>query len=251
MSHEPYIRLVPGARCAVLMIHGILGSPEHFRDLLPLVPESWSVMNILLEGHGGGPLDFAGASMDGWRSQVFACIDSLLERHEKIVIVAHSMGTLFSLQASLRRPDQIAGLFLLGSPTRIFVQPATAMNSVLMALGYVDKSNRSFADMEREVSVRTTPWLPVYLTWVPRFLELFREIHRTRKILPQITVPTQVFQSKNDELVSFSSRHDFENHPVIVCTCLLEEHSGHFGYGDGDLKLLQTRFVEMLHSAEP
>lgn len=250
MAHEPYIRLVPGARYAVLMVHGILGSPEHFRDLLPLVPKTWSVMNILLEGHGAGPKDFANASMDRWRAQTFSCVESLLETHEKIIIAAHSMGTLFSLQAALRWPDRIAGLFLLGSPTRVFVQPATALNSVLMVFGYVNRSSRSFADMEREVSVRTTLWLPTYLTWIPRFLELFREIRNTRKLIPHITVPTQVFQSKNDELVSFSSRHDFESHPVIRCTCLCEAHSGHFGYGDGDLALLQQRFTSMIHSID-
>lgn len=251
MAHEEYIRLVPGARYAVLMVHGILGSPDHFRDLLPLVPETWSVCNILLDGHGGGPEDFAATNMDRWRNQVFSRLEELFASHEKVVIAAHSMGTLFSLQASLRWPDRIGGLFLLGSPTRVFVQPATAVNSVLMNFGYVNPNDRSAVDMQREVSVRTTPWVLTYVTWVPRFLELFREIHRTRKILPRITVPTQVFQSKNDELVHFSSRHDFEDHPVIVCTNLCEEHSGHFGYDDGDLALLQERFTAMLKTVDP
>lgn len=250
MAHQEYIRLVPGARHAVLLVHGILGSPDHFRDLVPLIPETWSVMNLLLEGHGGSARDFAAASMDRWRSQVFSRLEELFSTHEKVVIVAHSMGTLFSLQASLRWPDRIAGLFLLGSPTRVFVQPATAVHSVLLAFGYVNHNNRSFSDLAKEYSIRTTPWLLTYVTWIPRFLELFAEIRRTRRIIPQITVPTQVFQSRNDELVHFSSRHDFENHPVIVCTQLLEKHSGHFGYGDGDRKLLQERFLSMLQDAQ-
>ena len=250
MAHEEYIRILPDARYAALMIHGILGSPDHFRDLLPLVPDSWSVHTLLLEGHGGDVQDFSAARMDRWRNQVFTRIEELLSTHEKVVLVAHSMGTLFSLQASLRWPDRIGGLFLLGSPTRVFVKPATALNSVLMTFGYVDKNDRSFADMEREVSVRTTPWVISYIPWIPRFLELFGEIYRTRKIIPQITVPTQVFQSKHDELVHFSSRHDFENHPVIVSTDLCEEHSGHFGYGENDLKLLRSRFTAMLRDVD-
>lgn len=251
MAHEAYLRTVPGARYAVLMIHGILGSPDHFRDLVPLVPNTWSLHNIVLDGHGGSVMDFASTNMDRWRSQVFAKIEELLATHEKVVITAHSMGTLFALQASLRWPDRIAGLFLLGSPTRVFVQPATAMHSVLLAFGYVNHKNRSFSDLAREYSVRTTPWIFQYVLWIPRFLELFAEIHRTKKILPQITVPTQVFQSKHDELVSFSSRHDFENHPVIVLTNLYGKHSGHFGYDDGDLALLQERFLSMLRSTDP
>ena len=251
MAHEEIYRLAPNARYAVLMVHGILGSPDHFRDLVPLVPETWSLYNIMLDGHGGEARDFAATNMDRWRSQVFARIEELLTTHEKIVIAAHSMGTLFALQASLRWPDRIVGLFLLGSPTRVFVHPATALHSVLLTFGYVDHSNRSFADLAREYSIRPNPWLFVYITWIPRFLELFAEIHRTRKIIPQITVPTQVFQSKHDELVHFSSRHDFENHPVIALTNLYEPHSGHFGYDDGDLSLLQQRFTAMLRSVNP
>lgn len=251
MAHQEYIHAVPGARYAVLMVHGILGSPDHFRDLVPLVPETWSLYNLLLDGHGGDAKDFAATNMDRWRGQVFARVEELLDSHEKVIIAAHSMGTLFALQASLRWPDRIAGLFLLGSPTRVFVQPATALHSVLLTFGYVDHNNRSFSDLAREYSVRPNPWLFVYLTWIPRFLELFAEIHRTRKILPRITVPTQVFQSRHDELVSFSSRHDFENHPVIVLTNLYEKHSGHFGYGDGDLALLRERFTAMLRSLDP
>ncbi|MBR0324808.1 MAG: hypothetical protein IIX11_01590, partial [Selenomonadales bacterium] len=33
----------------VLMLHGILGTPDHFRELLPLVPETWSVHALLLD----------------------------------------------------------------------------------------------------------------------------------------------------------------------------------------------------------
>ncbi len=248
MAHEEYIRILPDARYAVLMIHGILGSPDHFRDLLPLVPDTWSVHTLLLEGHGGGPAEFSAARMDRWRSQVFSRIEELLSTHEKVVLAAHSMGTLFSLQASLRWPDRIGGLFLLGSPTRVFVQPATAMHSVMLAFGYVDHNNRSFSDLAKEYSVRTTPWVFQYVLWIPRFLELFAEIHRTRKILPQITVPTQVFQSKNDELVHFSSRKDFVGYPTITCYHLM--NSGHFGYSPEDKAFLQEKFAEMVSAVK-
>lgn len=251
MAHEEIYRISPNARCAVLMVHGILGSPDHFRDLVPLVPDHWTLYNIRLDGHGGEAKDFAATNIDKWRSQVFDRIEELLTTHDKVVIAAHSMGTLFALQASLRWPDRISGLFLLGSPTRVFVQPATALHSILLTFGYVDQNNRSFSDLAREYSIRTNPWLFVYITWIPRFLELFAEIYKTRKILPRITVPTQVFQSKHDELVSFSSRHDFEDHPVINLTNLYERHSGHFGYGDQDLALLQQRFTDMLRSIDP
>lgn len=38
MNSQAYIREIPGAKTAVLMIHGIVGTPEHFAMLYPYVP---------------------------------------------------------------------------------------------------------------------------------------------------------------------------------------------------------------------
>jgi esterase/lipase len=107
MIHQEYVRKVPCADTAVLFIHGIVGTPNHFTDLISLVelvPESWSVHNVLLDGHGGNADDFADTSMEKWKNQVHAAFDSLARTHRRVVIVAHSMGTLFALQLALEFP---------------------------------------------------------------------------------------------------------------------------------------------------
>lgn len=58
----------------LLFVHGILGKPDYFDFLRPHVPEDVSTTAILLEGHGKGPKEFAGASMCAWRAQVFQAI---------------------------------------------------------------------------------------------------------------------------------------------------------------------------------
>ena len=69
MIRETEKRLLPGAACAVLFVHGILGSPAQFAPFLPLVPQDWSFCNLLLQGHGGGARDFSAASMAVWWSR--------------------------------------------------------------------------------------------------------------------------------------------------------------------------------------
>ena len=91
------IRYVENADTAILFIHGILGIPEYFRPYLSLVPPDWSVYNILLKGHGRGVRDFSHASMAQWKQQVDEALRTLSESHDKVVIAAHSMGTLFAL----------------------------------------------------------------------------------------------------------------------------------------------------------
>ena len=244
MAHKPVKRIVPGAKTAVILCHGIMGSPDHFRHFIPLIPEDWSVCCLLLDGHGKGVMDFARSSMKAWKAQVFAQLQELMDTHEQVIFVAHSMGTLFAFQAAVQYPDQIPQLFLLGSPTRPFVRPTTAVNSVLMALGYVNPKNQSAVDMRACCSIRTDWMLWRYLLWIPRFLELFSEIHKTKKLLPQLKTPAWVYQSKKDELVAFSSCADFKDHPYIKLTRLMD--SGHFGYGEKDLKQLQTDFQQII-----
>ena len=101
MIRETKKRLLPGAACAVLFVHGILGSPAQFAPFLPLVPQDWSSCNLLLQGHGGGARDFSAASMAVWREQTRQAFAELRARHETVVIAAHSMGTLFAVQDTL------------------------------------------------------------------------------------------------------------------------------------------------------
>lgn len=95
MEHKEYIRIVPGSKHAVLMIHGIVGTPKHFEPFLPLIPEDWTVYNLLLDGHGKGVKEFAQTSMKKWKSQVAARVREILDTHDTLVIAAHSMGGLF------------------------------------------------------------------------------------------------------------------------------------------------------------
>ena len=247
MAHQEIIRIVPGSKYAVLMLHGILGTPDHFQELMPLVPENWSLHALLLEGHGGAVEDFSHASMEKWKAQVFARLEELLASHEQVLIAAHSMGTLFAIQASLRYPGRILALFLLGSPMRVFVRPKSALDSIKMSVfNWVDPADRSAVDMRRGCSVEADWRVWKYPFWLPRFLELFQEIWKTRKLLGQVCVPTQIFQSKKDELVHPSSYDDFLGYPAITVTMLPD--SGHFGYGARDMALLQEKFGELIGS---
>ena len=242
MEHREYVRVVAGADTAVLMIHGIVGTPAHFRDLVPLVPENWTLVNLLLDGHGGSVGDFSRASMHRWKAQVNGWVQSLTASHRRVILVAHSMGTLFAIRAAVERPEEIAALFLLAVPLRPWVRLRTAAASLRLALGL--PGHKISREMAADTSVALTWKLWQYLGWIPRYVELLAEIGQVRRLLPRLTVPTEAFQSRVDELVSARSIRDLEGHPHIALTVL--EESGHFAYGTEDRKLLQQRFREII-----
>ena len=234
MDHRAYIRIVEDSDTAVLMIHGIAGSPAHFRDLIPVIPADWSVYNILLDGHGGTVSDFSRTSMKKWKAQVHGVLTEILEHHRRVLLVAHSMGTLFSIQAAIDHPDRIPALFLLGVPTRPWVRFSTMLTCLRVSWGNLKPNDHAARAMADDCSIR---------------MELLAEIRRVRGILPDLTVPTLTFQSRRDELVSLRSCRDLENYPAIRNTVL--EHSGHFGYGPEDLETLRSSLAQMISQLLP
>ena len=227
---------------AVLMIHGIVGSPAHFKNLIDVIPEDITLRNILLDGHGKGVSDFGRSSMKKWKAQVSAEVEALFKAHSKVFIVAHSMGTLFAIGEAIKNPDKICGLFLLSVPSRPHVRFSTVITSLkAMWGGKGEDVERMLAD----TSIKLSPYLWKYISWIPRYIELLAEISRIRKLLPNLKVRTKTFQSRTDELVSFRSVKDLENHPYIHNTVLY--NSGHFAYGHDDTELLRAELKKCIN----
>ena len=241
MEHREYIRRVPGSDTAVLLIHGIVGTPRHFDDLLQQIPAEWSVHNLLLDGHGGTVEDFARTSMEKWKAQVACRLGELLQTHKQVLLIGHSMGTLFAIQNAVDHPDRVPALFLLGCPLRVRYPPKTMFQSIRAALG---KTDPAAVLLRNDSSVHLSPKLWKYLMWIPRFWELLRECRRIRKLLPALHTPTVCFQSRKDEMVSMKSCKALEKNPVIH-TEILEE-SGHFAYSPGDTKRLRQALNRLL-----
>ena len=244
MEHTEFIRYLPGSETAILLIHGIVGTPAHFRDLLPEIPSEYSIYNILLEGHGQDVDALSAASMKQWKQQVWDVLALLFSRHRRVLITAHSMGTLFAIQAAIDHPDKIPGLFLLAVPTRPWLPVSTMLTSLRVAWGNIRPNDTKAIAMQNAGSVRMTRKLWKYLGWIPRFLELLAECRRVRLLLPQLQTPTQAFQSRTDEMVSFRSVKDLTAIAAITCTVLNE--SGHFAYSEEDTQLLQRQFRNFL-----
>ena len=247
MEHKDYIREVGNSRTAVLMLHGIAGTPAHFRDLIPVIPGHLAIYNILLDGHGKEVEDFSRTSMKKWKAQVADVLEKLLAQHRRVVIVAHSMGTLFAIASAIRQPERIGGLFLLAVPLRPFVRYRAAAASVKLALGIAGE-DATAAAMRCDSSVELERGLWKYMKWTPRFVELLWEAKQTEKELHRLTVPTVALQSGRDELVSDRSADILEKNPCVRVVRMPE--SGHFGYHGREKAAVLEQFRRWVNEME-
>lgn len=246
MSHQEYRRIVEGADTALLFIHGILGTPRHFDFLLPLVPKGWSVVNLLLDGHGQGVRDFSRTSMDRWQSQVRAEVDRLLAGHKRLFIAAHSMGTLFALQAALDHPDRVAGLFLLAVPLQPAPKAEAFTSAIRVGLSLGEESPLPSVTAARAAySIAPDRRVWRYAGWIPRYLELFRTIRAVEKALPSLTVPTVAIHSDKDELVSPAACQLLARCPTVTLHRL--PHSTHYYYDPAEKGKVMGWFEELVN----
>lgn len=245
MPHSPSFRDIPGSNTAILFVHGIVGTPDHFLDLLPLIPKDWSYANILLPGHGGSVKDFSRTSMASWRKAVAEQVDRLAATHQRILLAGHSMGTLFCMNEALRRSDKVVGLFLLAPPLYPMLTPSATCQSLQVAFGI--KGRRPSTQVAyRACSISATPYLWQYLGWIPRYLELFQAAAQGRAQVRELSLPTICVHSLHDELVSRRTYRYLQKLPHI--TLHLLPSSRHFYYPPEDLAALQDLFSAFLAS---
>lgn len=244
LCHQEYIRIVDNAKTVVLCIHGIVGSPNHFKSIVPVLPPDWSVYCIMLDGHGKKVEDFSETSMQKWKQQVADTCHMLCREYENVILIAHSMGTLLSLNESLKHSDKIRKMILLAVPLKVYVHPSLMSSSMRLVFDRISDDDVIDIATRDACGVEPDKHIWKYLGWIPRFLELLELIRDTRKVIPQISVPTYVFQSRNDELVLYSAKEYLQGNDSIKVQTL--ENSGHFYYNPEDEAFLHEQIRKIL-----
>lgn len=252
MGHASYIRQPDGSRYAVLMIHGICGTPRHFDCLLPYIPADWAVYNILLDGHGGDPQDFSHSSMKKWKAQAQHRLSELCKQYDTVIVMGHSMGTLLLLQEAAQYP-QVKGMILLNSPLKPWVRAGMVVRLLRITFGCIDEANVWHTATRSASGVAFTKRIWLYLGFIPRYLELLKLCKQSQPLVSSIAIPCYACHSRFDELVSARSVPFFQDHPMIHHDML--EHSGHFYYAPEDLELIaagiETLFNRISERKEP
>ena len=248
MAHSSYIRVVPDSACAVLLLHGFLGTPRQFDPILDCFPENWSVYNMVLDGHGGTVADFARSGMRKWQAQTDAALDALRRRHEKIIVVAHSMGCLLTLASLLREKSGVYGTLLLAPALCIRVRPVGCINALRVVLDRIPPENVLAAATQKACGVAPEKRLWRYLPALPRFAELLAKARRVRSLLGFIEVPCTVLLSAKDELVGPRTAAYLRGRESFIVHVLKD--SGHFYYPEQDLAQLRQTVRELVQQTE-
>ena len=243
-KHVEYKRVVENADKAVLFIHGIIGSPNHFRDLIPIVPENYSVYAMVTAGHCSTVSDFSHSSLEKWEQSVQTAVDELLNTHNELYIVGHSMGTLFAIEQAMKE-ERVKKIFCISVPIKVSVKARMIPMALKVYRKKIKDDDIITLALKECYGCTDDKNFFKYFGWIPRFLDLFKIIKRVRKNLDKLHTPCVAFQSVPDELVSPESIKILQNESDIRVVSL--EKSTHFYYESSEMKFLQEEFKKFLN----
>ena len=242
-KHVEYKRIVKDARVAVLLVHGILSTPNHFRELIPLIPESYSVWSMVTDGHCRNVRDFSRSSLERWEKSVEDAVQELLLTHDEVYMVGHSMGTLFSIEQAIKNP-RVTRLFCIAVPIKVWVRVRMIGMALKVYFNRMDNNDLKLVGLKESYGIEKSENVFKYFGWIPRFLDLFKLIRRVRRNLNKLNTPCIAIQSELDELVSPKSYSILKNESNMRVEML--EQSTHFYYAPNDLNMLKEEFIKFV-----
>lgn len=244
--HKPYLRTRKDADTAILFVHGIYGSPVQFDQLAEnLFNQGYTVMAVLLPGHGKGAKDFARSDSKKWYAEVSHAAAMLRKSHKNIYMVGHSMGGLLSIKEGIRNGAN--GIILMSVPMKVRLTVRTVSMSVKMLWGNPKNDDDFLKSYRNAYSIqKSSIWQ--YVSGLPRLIDVVKMTQHTRRSLTEVDFPVLVIQSGRDETVSRQSVSILKNGLTSKMDTLLLEKSGHCYYHPEDIGIMNEKVYTFIMS---
>ncbi|QDT70805.1 Thermostable monoacylglycerol lipase [Planctomycetes bacterium MalM25] len=224
----------PSGGVAVLLVHGINASPRHYDLVAPALAERGVACRVMRLPGFAEPLPaYAQTTSDRWVAEVTAELAALRKKHERVGLVAHSLGGAVAIQTLIDQPE--------AADFAVLLAPAVAVSSSRSPVG----TTRFWHDFGRTVFVFTgtlrspypmdcrdpqrsdhpgrTPFTPIAVVE-----ELFRLMDRNRPEAERFVTPVSLFVSTTDPVVDTPSAEAYFGEIGSEDKRLIElEQSGH------------------------
>ncbi|SEQ31243.1 carboxylesterase [Solimonas aquatica] len=254
---------LPGGPDAVLLVHGLTGTPTEMRPLAKgLHRAGYTVRAVQLAGHCGNEDDLIATGWRDWYASVDAAASELLRTHARLFVGGLSMGALLALRLAAERPQDIAGVAAYGATFRYdgWAIPPVARLSFLLPLltvlgigrrrrfveqpPYGLKNERIRARIAAAMlggdsaaaGLPGNPW--------PALAQMYQLSRTVRRQLPQVRSPCLVMHAAQDDVASLDNA-------LLVCrrvsgpqTLSLLQNSYHLITLDGEREQVVQRSVE-------
>jgi len=182
---------------AVLLIHGFTGHHSSLGVVESyLKQQGYRYEYPILAGHGTRPEDLADKRWSDWQEDVEGAYQKLRQSHDRIVIIALSMGTLLALQLASKHQGHVAGLVLL-SPAIKFMNRLAPLTPLVQPLvrRFPFPGKNKFSTAEGAAADRGYQWFPT-----AAYRSYWEQTRSILSIAATVTVPTRIIHSRADNV---------------------------------------------------
>ncbi|MEO5349307.1 MAG: alpha/beta fold hydrolase [Magnetococcus sp. YQC-3] len=211
----------PGGSAAVLLIHGLTGTPTEMRYVgKGLAAEGFTVYGMQLAGHCGPEEALLHTGWPDWYASVEAAYQRLAESHAVVFAAGLSMGAVLALHLAAQRPEKLGGIACFSTtlwydgwaiPKLGFLLPLVLATPLRERYRFVENYPYGIKDE------RLRQWVVDSMhsgnsaaagnlgTTGRSMRELHRLIKRVKREMPHITLPTLVIHAREDDMTSHSN----------------------------------------------
>jgi len=235
-SNEKYKIFLKGGKNAILLVHGITGTPSEMRYLAKYFNKAgYTVLCNTLPHHCSSLEELKKAT---WQEITALCSEdfkALKKEHEKVFVAGLSMGALVSMHLAAQFPDDVAGIIAF-APTFFYDGWAVHKGQVLLPLawhipyfrnridirenppyGLKDESLRNTIHAFYSKAGKSNPNEKVIMFGSPFFpLASLYQLHKFSKVvkkeLSQVKTPILIIHAKEDDMTSLrNAEYVFRN----------------------------------------
>ncbi|MGI8650005.1 MAG: alpha/beta hydrolase [Rubrobacter sp.] len=184
-----------GNSVGVLVSHGFTGTTQSIRPLgEALASEGFTVAGPRLEGHGTSIEDHARSTAEGWIRSVEEDLAWLEGRCDSVFFAGLSMGGTLALYFGATRPELIKGVVPINAC-------AYLANPDLAAVLYGRDTPPVLPGVGSDIKLAGVEELAYPGVAVPAAREFAALLNITRDLLPWVSCPALVIQSREDHVV--------------------------------------------------
>jgi carboxylesterase len=179
----------------IIFVHGFTGSPVSMRPWAEFfVQRGYTVSVPLLPGHGTTPHDLNQVAWKQWPEKVEEELHWMLDQGLKVFICGLSMGGGTTLHVAEKYNDVLQGVVLVNPMIHVkFVTPHIAW-----LISRFQKMRDSVGDDIKRPGVTEHGYDQLPARGVHQLLKM---LSYTRKRLHDVTIPVQLFHSKEDHVL--------------------------------------------------
>jgi carboxylesterase len=211
---------MPGGEHAVLLIHGLTGSPFELKPLAKRLHKSgFTVKAPCLAGHGSSMNELKSTTWRNWYDTIHDTFTELKKEHRSVSVSGLCMGALLALYLAYDEGDAVSAVAALSTtifydgwslPWYRFLLPISYLAPFRYFYSYEERTPYGIKDerMRRQVelAIKERRDSLAYSHFPSQSLhELFKLIGTVKKTLHGIKTPTLILHALDDDVASIKN----------------------------------------------